>query len=151
MIPMRLVLSFLAPFLVSASLWAADPFLGYWRLDPQRSTFGHQMKALTGGIVFETDGAGYRFHEAIAFGEEKIARRYATVRFGEPPKRIGENMVIHTSNVNATTFEEVYADRWTAKPICTFRYTVYPQVETLVIVVMRGNETPLHTLVFAKR
>jgi hypothetical protein len=136
--------------LVSAALWAADPFLGYWRLDPQKSALGSNLKALTGGITFEATSRGYLFHEAIVFGEDKVSRRWGTMQFGTAPRRIGGAMT-YISQVDATSFEVVYSNGGTGKRFCTFRYTVYPQIETLILAVIAEDEIPVYTLVFTKR
>jgi hypothetical protein len=135
----------------SAILCAADPFVGYWKLNSEKSVFLSGLKAVTGGITYEMSGQEYVFHEAVVFADDKVARRWGPVQFGRT-KRLNDRAVAFASKVDANTYEVIYADTQTGQAFCIFRYSVFPQIKTLIVTVFKsGDETPVETRVYERQ
>ena len=71
---MRLAKVVTALFLISASLWAADPFVGTWKLSVEKSDFGNGPRAKSGNTTYEAKGDGYMYTSETVFGEDRVAR-----------------------------------------------------------------------------
>ena len=71
---MRLSKSVPALFIISASLWGADPFVGTWKLNIEKSNFGSGPKAMSGSTTYEANGDGYMYTSETVFGENQVAR-----------------------------------------------------------------------------
>jgi hypothetical protein len=109
------------------------------------------LKAVSGGITYEMSGQGYVFHEAVVFADDRVARRWGPVQFGET-KHLNDRVVTFASKVDANTYEVIYADTQTGRSFCIFRYSVFPQIKTLIVTVSKsGDETPVETLVYERQ
>jgi len=147
---MRMLCRLTSWLVISMAAWAADPFVGHWKLDAQKSVFMDGSKAIDGGITYEPTRLGYTFHEVTIFDGNQVAQRRGPVQFGAE-KRLADRVVASTSKIDDRTYEVVYANTLSGRLICVFRYVVYPQIRTLIAVAYRGdNEKPIQTLVYDK-
>ena len=142
-------LQFALLIMTPAVLSAADQFVGYWKLDPERSIFMGGGTALSGGVMYMATDDGYMFRQATVFGADKVSTRSGRVQFGETAK-LNRRASRLTRGIDDNSYEVVYIDNLIKAPVCVFRYTVYPQIKTLIIVVLKGDET-VETLVYNKQ
>ena len=132
---MRLFKSVSALLVASAALWAADPFVGRWNLNVEKSDFGNTPKAKSGSTTYEDNGAGYMYIAETVFGENEVARLQSPVEFNGTVHEghLDERMVTFLSKkINDNSYEVVFSEKQTGKVVQTLRYTVI------------GNELTLH-------
>ena len=150
---MRLCKSASALLVVSAGLWAADPFVGHWKLNVEKSDFGNTPKAKSGSTTYEGNGAGYRYTAETIFGEDEVARLQSPVEFNGTihEGHLDERMVTFLSKkINDNSYEVVFSDRQTGKVVQTFRYTVIGNELTLNWF-KGGDQRPAITLMYDKQ
>lgn len=152
---MRLFRNVSALLVASAALWAADPFVGRWKLNVERSDFGSMPKAKGGSIVYETNGSGYMYATETAFGENEneVVRLQSPVEFNGTVHEghVDERMVTFISKkINDDSYEVVFTDKQTTKVVQTFRYTVIGNELTLNWF-NAGDQKPEITLVYDKQ
>jgi len=70
-----------ALLVATAALWAADPFVGRWKLNVEKSDFGNTPKAKSGSTTYEGNGAGYMYIAETVFGENEVAHLQSPVEF----------------------------------------------------------------------
>src|SRR5215831_7789106 len=80
-VEMRLFRNVSALLVASAALWAADPFVGRWKLNVEKSDFGNTPKAKSGSTTYEANGAGYIYTAETIFEENEVARLQSPVDF----------------------------------------------------------------------
>lgn len=138
---------FFAPMI----LQAADSFVGDWKLDPQKSVMLNGEKVLAGRVLFTRsgDGDGYVYREAIDYGPQRVVTRSVRIHRVETVQRLNDTVFRSIRDINEDQFEVVYTHSPSGKPFCTFRYTVYPQIGTLIVTISQNDE-PIQTLVFNK-
>ena len=125
---MRLYKFVPALLVASAALWAADPFVGRWKLNVEKSDFGNMPKVKSGSTTYEADGTGYMYTAEIVFGEEdEVARLQNPVEFNGTAHEghLDQRRVTFLSNkINDDSYEVVFSDQQTSKVVQRFRYTV---------------------------
>jgi hypothetical protein len=150
---MRLFRNVSALLVASAALWAADPFIGRWKLNVERSDFGDTPKATSGSTAYEANGAGYMYTAETIFGENEVACLQSPVEFNGTVHEghVDERMVTFLSKkIDDDSYEVVFADKQTGKVVQTFRYTVIGNELTLNWF-NGGNRKPAITLVYDKQ
>jgi hypothetical protein len=150
---MRLVNSLLGLLIVSATLWAGDPFVGRWDLNVDKSDFGNMSKAKSGSATYEADGLGYMFTTETVFGEGEVARLQTPVQFNGTAHEghIDERMVTFLAKkFDEKSYEVVFSDRQTGKVVQRYRYTVIGNELTLNWY-DDGDQRPKMMLVYDKQ
>ena len=71
----------LLPLFILATAWAADPFVGNWKLNIAKSDFGSGPKAQSGSTTYETGSGGYMYSSETVYGEDRTARLRGPVQF----------------------------------------------------------------------
>ena len=142
-----------ALMVVSIALWAADPFLGRWKLNVEKSDFGNMPKAKSGSTTYEADGTGYVCTAEIVFGkEDEVARLQSPVEFNGTAHEghVDQRMVTFLSKrINDNSYEVVFSDKQTSKVVERFRYTVTGN-ELTWNWFNGGDQQPAITLVYEK-
>jgi hypothetical protein len=150
---MRLFISVSALLVASAALWAADPFVGRWKLNVEKSDFGNTPKPTSGTTAYKANGAGYVYTAETIFGENEVARLQSPVEFNGTVHEghVDERMVTFLSKkINDDSYEVVFTDKQTGKVVQTFRYTVIGNELTLNWS-DGSDQKPVITLVYDKQ
>ena len=152
---MRFFRSVSVLFLISAALGAADPFVGMWKLNVEKSDFGDSPTAKSGSTTYEATGTGYMYVAANVFGEDQVERLQIPVEFDGTAHegRLGGRKTIFVSRkIDDNSYEFVFTDKETGKVTQTFRYTVSTQGNTLTFISLNsGKAKPQLTLVYDKQ
>ena len=147
--------SVLVLFLISAAFGAADPFVGIWKLNVEKSDFGDSRTAKSGSTTYEATGTGYTYVAATVFGEDQVERLQIPVEFDGTAHegRLGGRKTIFVSRkIDDNSYEFVFTDKETGKVTQTFRYTVSTQGNTLTFISLNsGKAKPQLTLVYDKQ
>jgi hypothetical protein len=150
---MRFFWSVSALFVISAAVWAADPFVGTWKLNVEKSSFGEMPAAKSGSITYEAVGNRYMYVGAIVVGDE-AERLQIPVEFDGTAHegRIGNRKAIFVSKkIDDNSYEFVFTDKETGKVTQTFRYMVSPEGNTLTVIFLSsGSGKPQSRLVYEK-
>jgi hypothetical protein len=151
---MRLLKSLPALFLISASLWAADPFVGTWKLNVDKSDFGDGPKAKSGSTTYEVKGEGYIYTSETVFGENQVARLQGPVLFDGTVTDGGINgraVTYVSKKIDDNSYEVILTDKETGKISHTFRYSVSPEGKTLTFTWLNsGDEKPQLKFIYDK-
>ena len=152
---MRFFRSVPALFVISAALWAADPFVGTWKLNVEKSDFGNSRIAKSGSTTYEANGTGYMYIAATVFREDEVERLQIPVEFDGTAHegRLGDRKATFVSKkIDDNSYEFVFTDKETGKVTQAFRYTVSPQGNTLTFIGLNSGEAkPQLTLVYDKQ
>ena len=142
-------------FLISAAFGAADPFVGIWKLNVEKSDFGDSPTAKSGSTTYEATGTGYTYVAANVFGEDQVERLQIPVEFDGTAHegRLGGRKTTFVSRkIDDNSYEFVFTDKETGKVTQTFRYTVSTQGNTLTFISLNsGKAKPQLTLVYDKQ
>ena len=151
---MRLAKSVATFFLISASLWAADPFVGTWKLNVEKSDFGSGPKAKSGSTTYEAKGDGYMYNSETVFGEDQVARLQGPILFDGTVTEgglHGRAVTYVSKKIDANTYEVILTDKETGKISHTFRYSVSSEGNTLTFTWLNsGDEKPQVKFVYDK-
>jgi len=151
---MRCFRSVLALFGLSAALLAADPFVGTWKLNVEKSDFGNSRTAKSGSITYQANGMGYMYIASTVFGEAEVERLQIPVEFDGTAHegRLGNRRATFVSKkIDDNSYELVFRDKETSVVTPTFRYIVSPQSNTLTFIwLSSGGGKPALTLVYDK-
>jgi hypothetical protein len=151
---MRCFRSVSALFGLSAALLAADPFVGTWKLNVEKSDFGNSRTAKSGNITYQANGTGYMYIASTVFGEDELERLQIPVEFDETVHegRLGNRRATFVSKrIDDNSYELVFRDKETGLVTPTSRYTVSPQGNTLTFIWLNsGGDKPQLTLVYDK-
>ena len=150
---MRFIKSVSALFVVSAALWAGDPFVGRWKLNVVKSDFRNTPKAKSGSTTYEANGTGYLYTAEIVFGEDEIARLQSPVEFDGTAHEghLDERMLTFVSKkIDDNSYEVVFTDKETGKVKQTFRYIVIGNTLTLDLF-NDGDQVSAITLVYDRQ
>jgi hypothetical protein len=71
----------LLPLFILATAWAADPFVGNWKLNVAKSDFGSGSKAQSGSTTYETSNGGYVYSSETVYTDERTASLRGPVQF----------------------------------------------------------------------
>lgn len=151
---MRCFRSVSALFVISAALWAADPFAGTWKLNVEKSDFGNSSTAKSGSITYEATGTGYMYIAATIFGKDEVEHLQIPVEFDGTAHEghLGNRKATFISKkIDDNSYEFVFTDKETGKVTQTFRYTVSPEGNTLTFIWLNSSGAkPQLTLVYDK-
>src|SRR5215472_8470346 len=70
-----------ALLVTAVALCAADPFIGRWKLNVEKSDFGNIPKAQSGSTTYESNGAGYVYTAETVFATDDVERLQTPVEF----------------------------------------------------------------------
>jgi hypothetical protein len=151
---MHLTKSLPALFIAAASLWAADPFVGSWRLNVGESDFGSGPKAKSGSSTFVANGDGYVYTSETLFGEDQVARLQGLVQFDGTVNEgtfNGRAVTLLSNRIDANNYEMILSDKETGQVSHTFHYSVSSDGNTLTFTSSNiGDEKPRVTFIYDK-
>jgi hypothetical protein len=151
---MHLIKSLPALFVAAASLWAADPFVGTWRLNVEQSDFGSGPKANSGSATYVANGDGYMYTSETLFGEDRVARLQGLVQFDGKVNEgtfNGRAVTFLSNRIDANNYEMVLSDKETGKVSHTFRYSISSDGNTLTFTSSNvGDEKPRVKFIYDK-
>jgi hypothetical protein len=149
--PLRLLL----PLLILATAWAADPFVGNWKLNVAKSDFGSGPKAQSGSTTYETGSGGYMYSSETVYAEDHTARLRGPVQFDGTVNEgglDGRAVTFVSKKIDDNAYEVILTDKETGKVSHTFKYTVASDGKTLTFTWMKtGEEQPTSKLVYDKQ
>ena len=149
--PLRLLL----PLLILATAWAADPFLGSWKLNVAKSDFANGPKAQSGSTTYETGSGGYMYSSETVYSEDHKAGLRGPVQFDGTVNEgglDGRAVTFVSKKIDDNSYEVILTDKETGKVSHTFKYTISPDGKTLTFTWMNtGEETPFMKLVYDKQ
>jgi hypothetical protein len=140
--------------MISAALWAADPFVGTWMLNVEKSDFGNSPIAKNGSITYQATGTGYMYIAATVFGEDELERLQIPVEFNGTAHEgsLGSRRATFVSKkIDDNSYEFVFTDKETGNVMETFRYTVSLEGDTLTLICVNSDGAkPQMMLVYDK-
>ena len=152
---MRFFRSVSVLFVISAAFGAADPFVGAWKLNVEKSDFGDSPTVKSGSAIYEATGTGYMYIAANVFGEDQVERLQIPVEFdgtAHEGRLGGRKATFVSKKIDLNSYEFVFTDKETGKVMQTFRYTVSTQGNTLTFISLNSGEVkPQLTLVYDKQ
>jgi hypothetical protein len=152
---MRFFRSVSVLFVISAALWAADPFVGTWKLNVEKSDFGDSPAAKSGSATYEATPTGYMYIAANVFREDQVERLQIPVEFdgtAHEGRLGGRKTTFVSKKIDDTSYEFVFTDKETGEVMQTFRYTVSTQGNTLTFISLNsGDSKPQLKLVYDKQ
>jgi hypothetical protein len=145
----------LLPLLILATAWAADPFLGSWKLNIAKFDFGSGPKAQSGSTTYETGNGGYIYSSETVYGEGRTAGLRGPVQFDGTVNAgglDGRAVTFVSKKIDDNGYETILTDKETGKISHTFKYTVAPDGKTLTFTWMKtGEDSPFLKLVYDKQ
>ena len=141
-------------FLVAIG-WAADPFLGNWKLNVAKSDFASGLKAQSGSTTYEAGSGGYMYSSETVYSEDHKAGLRGPVQFDGTVNEGGLNgraVTFVSKKIDDNSYEVILTDKETGKVSHTFKYSVSPDGKTLTFTWMNtGEEKPFMKLVYDKQ
>jgi hypothetical protein len=138
-----------ATFVFSAVLVAADPFVGFWRLNIEESDLAGADNVKGGRTRFQPLGRGYVYTAGITFANNNVARLQGPVLFDgtiSDTRLDGRPVSCVSKRLSDSSYETVITDQETGLPTNTFRYVVHG--DTLTFHWLDGAERPMLVLVY---
>jgi hypothetical protein len=149
--PLRLLL----PLLILATAWAADPFVGNWKLNVAKSDFGSGPKAQSGSTTYEVGSGGYMYSSETVYSEDHKAGLRGPVQFDGTVNEgglDGRAVTFVSKKIDDNSYEVILTDKETGKVSHTFKYTVTPDSKTLTFTWMKsGEDQAVSKLVYDKQ
>jgi len=141
---MKSVLTRLFPvlFLCGAS-WAADPFVGKWKLNVERSDFSDGPKAQSGSARYKAYGGGYQYDSETVFGKGDVVRLSAPVEFDGTAREGGlydRKVVFVSKRIDENSYKVLIADWQTEKVTQVFQNTVSSDGKILTFTWIKGSQ-----------
>ena len=141
-------------FLVTAG-WAADPFLGSWKLNVATSDFASGPKAQSGSTTYEAGSGGYMYSSETVYSEDNKAALRGPVQFDGTVNEGGLNgraVTFVSKKMDDNSYDVILTDKETGKVSHTFKYAVSPDGKTLTFTwIDTGEDTPVMKLVYDKQ
>jgi hypothetical protein len=148
-------LRFLVPLFLVATGWAADPFLGNWRLNVAKSDFGSGPRAQSGSATYETGSGGYMYSSETVYSEDNKAGLRGPVQFDGTVNEgglDGRAVTFVSKKIDDSAYDVILTDKETGKVSHTFKYMVSPDGKTLAFTWMKaGDDKPFMKLVYDKQ
>jgi hypothetical protein len=152
---MRGLKLFASLIVLVSTLWAADPFLGTWKLNVAKSDFGSGPKAESGSTTYETGSGGYMYSSETVYGEGRTANLRGPVQFDGTVNEgglDGRAVTFVSKRIDDNSYEVILTDKETGKVSNTFKYMVVPDAKTLTFTWMKaGDDKPFMKLVYEKQ
>ena len=141
--------------LLVGTAWAADPFIGNWKLNVAKSDFGSGPKAQSGSTTYEAATTGYKCTSETVFGENQTARLAGPIQFDGTVNQgglDGRAVAFVSKKITDNSYEVLLTDKETGKISHTFKYTVVPADKTLTFTWTKtGEEQPFMKLFYDKQ
>ena len=151
---MRIATLILTGFMATSGVWAADSFLGDWKLNPAKSTAADGRALKAGRVLIEPDNAGgYLQISETVFGEGTALRFNTRVQFDGTPGegRLEDHPVRSVSKrIDANGFEISIRDGESGSVSQVIRAILSSQDHTLTMLWSGGNSAPARRLVYEK-
>jgi len=140
------------------SLWfaarAADPFVGKWRLNIDKSDFGNEPIAKSGRTTYKSQGDGYMYESETDFGKGNTMRLSAPQRFdgtAYPGVLGGQDIVFVSKRIDVASYKVLIAAKRSSKVTQVFQYRVSSDNKTLTFSWWKlGEDKPFLQLVYDK-
>jgi len=136
-------------------VWAADPFIGSWKLNVSKSDFGKGPRARSGTASYAAEGNGYLYNSETIFTEDVIARLRGPILFERTVSEgnlDGRAVTFVSKKLDDNSYETIFTDKETGKVAQTFRYNVSPEDSTLTFTWLNsGGEAPVMKLVYDRQ
>jgi hypothetical protein len=142
----------LTVFALLSTLTAADPFVGRWKLNVEKSDLDGVANVKSGSTSYEPIEAGYLYRSEIVFGDNRVARLQGPVQFDgtiDEARLDGRAVKFVYRRVDANSYQLVITDEQTGITTNIFRYMV--QGDTLKFSWLSGDERPMLTLVYDRQ
>src|SRR5215472_10975647 len=114
---MRLLFrDFVLLLILTAAASGADPFLGRWKLNVEKSVLGDTNNVKTGTTTYELRGDGYLYDATLVFDNSKVARLHSAIQFDgdENEARLDGRVVKFVSQrINSNSYQVVVTDKQT--------------------------------------
>jgi len=141
---MKSALTRLVPVLfLCGALWAADPFVGKWKLNVERSDFGDVPKALSGSARYKAYGGGYQNDSEIVFGKGVVGKLSLPVEFDGTAREgaLDDRKIVFVSKrIDQNSYKVLIADRQTEKVTEVLQYTVSSDGKILTFTWIKGSQ-----------
>ena len=151
---MRIATLILTGFMATSGAWAADGFLGDWKLNPAKSTAADGRALKDGRVLIEPDNAGgYLQISETVFAEGPALRFNTRVQFDGTPGegRLEDHPVRSVSKrIDANGFEISIRDGECGSVSRVIRATLSSQDQTLAMLWSDSNSAPARRLVYEK-
>lgn len=148
-------LRLLLPLFILATAWAADPFVGSWKLNVAKSDFGNGPTAESGSTTYEAAPNGYMYKSETVFGEGKTARLGGPVQFDGTVNEgglDGRPVSFVSKKIDENSYDVILTDKESGKVSHTFKYAVAPAGKTLTFTWLKtGEDKPNLKLVYDKQ
>jgi hypothetical protein len=145
----------LLPLFILATAWAADPFVGNWKLNVAKSDFGSGSKAQSGSTTYETSKGGYVYSSETVYTDDRTASLRGPVQFDGTVNEgglDGRTVTFVSKRVDDNGYEVILTDTETGKVTHTFKYAVAPDGKTLTFTWINADEEkPVMKLVYDKQ
>ena len=146
---MPLCKCFSAFCVLAAVLSAADPFVGTWKLNVDKSVLGEAVTVKTGSASYEALGNGYVYDAEIVFENSKVARLHSAIQFDETEHEArldGRAVKVVSNRIDTNSYRVVITDAQTGRPTNTLRYVV--RGDTLIFSWLDAYDQPSLVLVY---
>jgi hypothetical protein len=130
-------------FFLCSAIWAADPFVGTWKLNLERSDFGNGPKAKRGRASYTPDGNGYKYESVTVLDNGQIAKLVGPVKFDGtvyPGSLEGRAIEFTSKKIDRNNYRVLIADGVSRKVTQEFQYTVSSDNKTLTFSWLKGSE-----------
>jgi enterochelin esterase-like enzyme len=138
--------------IAASGAWAADAFLGDWKLNVARSTSADGHAPKDGRALIESDNAGgYLQISETVFADGPALRFNSRVQFdgASGDGTFEDHLVKYVSKrIDADTFEISITDPQTGKISKRIRVLITPQDHTLTMLWANGDSAPIRKLVY---
>ena len=136
------------------AIWAADPFVGKWKLNLDKSDFGTGPKAKSGSTKYDAQGDGYMYESETDFGEGNTARLGAPVKFDgtvDQGNLDGRDVTFVSKKIDGNNYEVLITDKESGKVTQRFQYGISSDNKTLTFLWMKtGQDKPFLKMVYDK-
>ncbi len=151
---MRGLRFFVPALLLVGSAWAADAFLGNWKLNVAKSDFGSGPKAESGSTTYESDSGGYMYSSETVYADGHTAGLRGPVQFDGTVNEgglDGRPVTFISKKIDDNSYDVILTDKETGKVSHTFKYIV-AEGKTLTFTWLKaGDEKPVMKLVYDKQ
>jgi hypothetical protein len=142
----------LTGFVLLGTLTAADPFVGRWKLNVEKSDLDGVTNVKSGSTSYEPIETGYLYRSEIVFGDNRVARLHGPVRFDgtiDVAQLDGRAVKCVYRRIDANSYQLVISDEQTGIPTNILQYMV--QGDTLKFSWLSGDERPMLILVYERQ
>ena len=132
------------------TLTAADPFIGTWRLNLEKSDL-RNGNVKSGTAIFRPLNNGYYYSTEIVFADTRIARLNGPVQFDGTVNQAlldGRAVTFVSQRLNDNAYQTIISDGRTGTTVNVLRYSVVG--DTLTFQWLNGEAQPALILVYER-